>query len=211
MKMRCNRLIMTKLKKLEMFKSSAEIDNLMEIISKIKTQKIISHKIWLFILLPWLLQSCYSFTGSSLSPETKTIQIRDFPNNSALMNPNLAQQFSTDIQNRFLQRTTLKGSTETPDILIEGEITDYSISPTTISTAINSPGGNVQAAQNKLTITVKVHYENKIEPDKSFDRTYSDEAVFSSDLDINAIEASQVKVVNERIINKIFNDIVANW
>ena len=168
-------------------------------------------KIWLFLLLPLLLQSCYSFTGSSLSPETKTIQIRDFPNNSALMNPNLAQQFSTDIQNRFLQRTTLKGATEAPDILIEGEITDYSISPTTISTAVNSPGGNIQAAQNKLTITVKVHYENKIEPDKSFDRTYSDEAVFSSDLDINAIEASQVKVVNERIINKIFNDIVANW
>lgn len=168
-------------------------------------------KIWLFLLLPWLLQSCYSFTGSSLSPETKTIQIRDFPNNSALMNPNLAQQFSTDIQNRFLQRTTLKGATEAPDILIEGEITDYSISPTTISTAVNSPGGNIQAAQNKLTITVKVHYENKIEPDKSFDRTYSDEAVFSSDLDINSIEASQVKVVNERIINKVFNDIVANW
>ena len=159
----------------------------------------------------FFLQNCYSFTGSSLSPETKTIQIKDFPNNAALMNPNLAQQFSTDIQNRFLQRTTLKGAAENPDILIEGEITDYSITPTTISSAVNGPGGNIQAAQNKLTITVKVHYENKIEPDKSFDRSYSDEAVFSSDLDINAIEASQVKVVNERIINKIFNDIVANW
>ena len=159
----------------------------------------------------FFLQSCYSFTGSSLSPETKTIQIKDFPNNAALMNPNLAQQFSTDIQNRFLQRTTLKGAAENPDILIEGEITDYSITPTTISSAVNAPGGNIQAAQNKLTITVKVHYENKIEPDKSFDRTYSDEAVFSSDLDINAIEASQVKVVNVRIFYKIFNDIVANW
>lgn len=155
--------------------------------------------------------SCYSFTGSSLSPETKTIQIKEFPNNAPLMNPNLAQQFSVAIQNRFLQRTTLKGSSENPDILIEGEITDYLISPTTISTAVNAPGGTVQAAQNKLTIVVKVHYENKVEPDKSFDRTYSDEAVFSSDLDINAIEASQVKLVNERIINKIFNDIVANW
>ncbi|HCN12162.1 MAG TPA: LptE family protein [Kaistella sp.] len=161
---------------------------------------------WLFIL-----GSCYSFTGSSLSPETKTIQINDFPNNAALVNPSLAQQFSTDIQNRFLQRTTLKGTKQNPDILIEGEITDYSITPTTISSAQNAPGGMIQAAQNKLTIAVKVHYENKIEPDKSFDRTYSDEAVFSSDLDINAIEASQVKVVNERIINKIFNDIVANW
>lgn len=168
-------------------------------------------KILAFLIVPLLLNSCYSFTGSSLSPETKTILIRDFPNNSALMNPNLAQQFSTDIQNRFLQRTTLKGTTEKPDILIEGEITDYSITPTTISTPVNSPGGNIQAAQNKLTITVKVHYENRIENDKSFDKTYSDEAVFSSDLDINAIEASQVKVVNERIINKVFNDIVANW
>ncbi len=84
------------------------------------------------------------------------------------MNPNLAQQFSTDIQNRFLQRTTLKGAAENPDILIEGEITDYSITPTTISSAVNAPGGNIQAAQNKLTITVKVHYENKIEPDKRF-------------------------------------------
>lgn len=164
-----------------------------------------------FLCILFFLQSCYSFTGSSLSPETKTIQIKEFPNNAALMNANLAQQFSTDIQNRFRQRTTLKGASENPDILIEGEITDYSITPTTISSAVNAPGGTIQAAQNKLTITVKVHYENKIEPDKSFDRTYSDEAAFSSDLDINTIEASQVKIVNERIINKIFNDIVANW
>ncbi len=181
-----------------------------------RNKNIINHFESLFRLLIFgsfllALQNCYSFTGSSLSPETKTIQINDFPNNAALVNPALAQQFSTDIQNRFLQRTTLKGTKANPDILIEGEITDYSISPTTISSAVNAPGGNIQAAQNKLTIAVKVHYENKIEPDKSFDRTYSDEAVFSSDLDINAIEASQVKIVNERIINKIFNDIVANW
>ena len=177
--------------------------------SKLKLKNL-GKGVLLFSLLLTLI-NCYSFTGSSLSPETKTIQIKDFPNNSALMNPNLAQQFSTDIQNRFLQRTGLKGTTEVPDILIEGEITDYSITPTTISTAVNAPGGSIQAAQNKLTITVNVHYENKIEPDKSFDRPYSDEAVFSSDLDINTIEASQVKLVNERIINKIFNDIVANW
>lgn len=175
-----------------------------------------THLIWLFFLGSFslaLLTSCYSFTGSSLSPETKTIEIRDFPNNAPLMNASLSQEFSTAIQNRFLQRTTLKGTKDKPDILIEGEITDYSITPTTISSSVNAPGGNIQAAQNKLTITVKVHYENRVagEENKSFDRIYSDEAVFSSDLDINTIESSQVKVVNERIINKIFNDIVANW
>ncbi len=179
--------------------------------SKFKIRNFGLGKVFFLCIYLFFLQSCYSFTGSSLSPETKTIQIKEFPNNAALMNANLAQQFSTDIQNRFLQRTTLKGASENPDILIEGEITDYSITPTTISSAVNAPGGTIQAAQNKLTITVKLHYENKIEPDKSFDRTYSDEAVFSSDMDINSIETSQVKVVNERIINKIFNDTVANW
>ena len=171
-----------------------------------------NHHIWLFILLPWLLQSCYSFTGSSLSPEMKTVKINMFPNNAANNLPSLSQDFTVALQNRFLQRSGLKGAVENADLLIEGEISDYTITPTSIGTPTTTNSGNtIQALQNKLTITVKVHYENSIDPTLSFDRTYSDEAVFNSDLDLNAIETAQVRIVNERIINKIFNDIVANW
>lgn len=168
--------------------------------------------LFLLIIFVGFLNSCYSFTGSSLTDE-KTVQINEFPNNAALVNPTLAQQFSTDIQNRFLQRTTLKGTKQNPDILIEGEITDYSISPTTISstTQQTTAGGTIQESQNKLTITVKVRYENKLHPELSFDKNFSDEAVFNSNLSQSQIETSQVKLVTDRIINKIFNDIVANW
>lgn len=179
---------------------------------KIKNIKIEQPKFWLLALCLSVLNSCYSFTGSSLKDE-KTIQINEFPNNAPLVNPTLSQQFSTDIQNRFLQRTTLKGTKENPDILVEGEITDYSITPTTISsnTVSTNSGGVIQESQNKLTITVKVHYENKLHPELSFDRTYSDEVVFNSNLSQSEIESSQVKIATDRIINKIFNDIVANW
>jgi len=168
--------------------------------------------LFLLLISVSFLNSCYSFTGSSLKDE-KTVQINEFPNNAPLVNPALSQQFSTDIQNRFLQRTTLKGTKSNPDILIEGEITDYSITPTNISsnTQSTSAGGTIQQSQNKLTITVKVHYENKLHPELSFDRTYMDEAAFNSDLSQSDIETSQVKLVTDRIINKIFNDIVANW
>lgn len=167
-------------------------------------------RFFLFVLASSLV-SCYSFSGSSLDVE-KTIQINEFPNNAPLNNPNLSQQFSTALQNRFLQRTSLKGSKDNPDILIEGEITDYFISPTSISSPVAGATGNIQAAQNKLTITVKVHYENHtVNKEKSFDRTYSDEATFNSDLSISDVENSQVKIVIDRIINKIFNDIAANW
>lgn len=167
--------------------------------------------LFILIISVGLLNSCYTFTGSSLKDE-KTVQINEFPNNAALVNPTLSQQFSTDIQNRFLQRTTLKGTKTNPDILIEGEIIDYAITPTTISSSTQqTSAGTIQQSQNKLTITVKVRYENKLHPDVSFERNYSDEAVFNSDLSQNQIETSQVKLVTERIINKIFNDIVANW
>jgi Lipopolysaccharide-assembly len=160
----------------------------------------------------FFLTGCYSFTGSSLSPEMKTVKINTFPNNAANNLPSLSQDFTVALQNRFLQRTTLKGAVDKPNLLIEGEITDYNITPTSVGAATTTNTGNiVQAQQNKLTITVKVHYENNVDPKLSFDRTYSDEAVFNSDLDLNAIETAQVRIVNERIINKIFNDIVANW
>lgn len=165
----------------------------------------------LSFLLITFLNSCYTFTGNSLNHDEKTILIKNFPNNAAMVNPTLSQDFTVSLQNRF-QKTFLKATNENPDILIEGEIVDYNPSiPTAISNPINTDGGSIQAAQNKLVITVKVHYENKKFPEASFDRTYTDEATFSSDLDINQIETSQVKIVNERIINKIFNDIVANW
>lgn len=159
-----------------------------------------------FLLLA--LTSCYSFTGSSLSPETKTILIKNFPNNSALVNADLSQDFTTALQNRFLQRTSLKGTTENPDILIEGYISDYSITPSTVT---STSTGNSATTQNKLTITIFVNYENKIEPQKNFSRNFSGEALFDSNLDINTIETTQVGIAKERIINQIFNEIVANW
>ncbi|MPS74354.1 MAG: hypothetical protein E2590_14560 [Chryseobacterium sp.] len=166
----------------------------------------------LLILTLLSVTSCYSFTGSSLREDMKTVKINTFPNNAANNLPSLSQDFTVALQNRFLQRTTLKGAVENPDLLIEGEISDYNITPTSIGSATTTTSGNtIQAQQNKLTISVKVHYENSKDPTLSFDRTYSDEAVFNSDLDLNTIETAQVRIVNDRIINKIFNDIVANW
>lgn len=166
------------------------------------------------ILLSGLLHSCYTFTGASLDKNVKTIQINEFMDNSPLKNPTLAQRFSIDIQNRFLQRTTLKSTKNNPDILIEGEIVEYTPTmPVSVSSnaITNNTGGLIQTSQNKMVIRIKVHYENKIEPQKNFDRTYSDEAVYSSELSINQIEDEQTKIVIDRIINKIFNDIIADW
>lgn len=163
-------------------------------------------------LLLALLSSCYSFTGSSLQADIETIQIKDILNNTAY-NPNLSQQFTIDLRNRFLRRTNLKETKVNPHLILEGEITGYSITPTSVSTPSTSQqsGNVIQSAQNKLTISVRVHYENIKYPDASFDKTYTGDAVFNNTLSLQEIEDSQVKIATDRIINQIFNDIVANW
>ena len=100
--------------------------------SKFKIQKM-KFLLWSFCLL--FLVSCYTFVNNNLDARVKTVQIKTFPNNAALVNATLSQDFTTLLQNRFL-KTNLKGAIENPDLLIEGEITDYSITPTAILTRL---------------------------------------------------------------------------
>lgn len=79
-----------------------------------RTIKFLAFGFWLLAL-----SSCYSFTGSSLSPETKTILIKNFYD-STLVNPNLSQDYSSSA--KYVLPVTLAELPENPDILIEGQI-----------------------------------------------------------------------------------------
>ncbi len=149
-----------------------------------------------------LLQACYTFSGSALNPEIKTCMITNFPNYSSLQNPNLSQDFTIALQDRFTQRTKLELQDIPSDINIEGEITDYRI------TSENTSSNNIKA-QNRLTISVKVRYDNQLETEKSFDKTFTDYDNF----DANDVQPSDqvVEDVYTRVIDQIFNAIVADW
>ncbi|WP_295809415.1 LptE family protein [uncultured Apibacter sp.] len=151
------------------------------------------------------LSGCYSFTGSSLDPSIKTIEIKSFPNYSAYQSPNLSVDFTTALQNRFNQRTKLVETNVDPDIILEGEITNFSTSP------INIQSNSDEATQNRLTITVSVRYENKKQPEKSFDKTFSDYEDYSSKELLIDVQDDLAQKINQRIIDQIFLAIVADW
>lgn len=168
---------------------------------------ILKNKIIIVItgILTLFLSGCYSFTGSSLDPSIKTVQIKSFPNYSAYQSPNLSVDFTTALQNRFNQRTKLQATNVNPDITIEGEITNFAQTPVSIQS------GSDQATKNRLTITVAVRYENKLNPEKSFQKSYSDYEDFSSTELLINIQDALAQKINQRIIDQIFNDIVADW
>ena len=153
------------------------------------------------------LVSCgiYSFGGVTLDSRVKTVQVDYFPNNARLVEPSLSQAFTLALQDIFISQTNLDMVKSNGDISFEGEITGYRINPMTAT-------AQQTAAQNRLTITVLVHFINKYEEDKDFDQSFS----FYYDYDANAqliggVLDEAFAVIFERITQDIFNASVAQW
>ena len=164
-------------------------------------------KIVLFIL-PLVLWSCsvkYSLTGASISPETKTFQVNYFPNNSTLIEPGIDRDFTNKLIDLLINQTSLDLVKSNGDLLYEGEIVEYRISPTT-ATANNT------AAQNRLTISVNVRFIDKSDSEAEFEKRFSFYYDYpgSSQL-IGSQKDTAIDEIFERITQDVFNASLAKW
>jgi hypothetical protein len=147
----------------------------------------------------------YSFTGASIPPEVKTIQIGQFPNNAPLINPTLSQEFTDGLRDKFQSQTSLIMVNGDGDMVIEGEIIGYNTKPVAIQS-------DDVAAMNRLTITVKVTFINRFDESQNFtNQTFSRYEDYSSTADLTAVADGLVKVISEYLIEDIFNKTVVNW
>jgi hypothetical protein len=158
-------------------------------------------------LLAASISSCsvsYSFTGASISPDVKTVSVEYFQNLSSLVNPALSSTFTEALKDRFVTQTSLNSVKDYGDLQFSGQITGYSISPIAIQE-------NEVAAKNRLTISIKVKFENTKDKKFNFDKTISQFEDFDSDQDFSSVEAQLVKTIVDKLIDEIFNNSVANW
>lgn len=154
-----------------------------------------------------LLNGCsvkYSFTGASIPPEVKTINIQYFPNNASLVEPTLSQKLTDALREKFTSETNLVLVTEGGDLVMEGSVTDYRTQPVAIQ-------GNDQAALNRLTITVDVVYTNTVDDKMSFDSKFTRYADYSSDQNLSDVQEALIEEINEMLVVDIFNKAVINW
>jgi len=175
---------------------------------KITAVNIISRTALLTVLVSMLLimGGCgvYSFTGASISPDTKTISIQRFPNNAMTVEPTLSQKFTDALRDKFSRETTLILVDRNGDLQIEGAITGYRTSPVAIQ-------GNETAALNRLTITVDVTFVNTKDDSKSFSSSFSRFEDYPSTQNISEVQETLIDVINEILVQDIFDKAVVNW
>ncbi len=163
---------------------------------------------YILLLCTLLLSSCtvsYKFNGASIDySKTKSISIADFPNNAALVNPTLSNNFSEGLRDIYSRQTRLQVLRSGGNLELEGEITGYALTPMAIT-------ADSYAAETKLTMTVKVRFTNNIAPEESFERTYTAFQTFNSNQLLTDIQDELCNIMIQEIAENIYNDTVARW
>ena len=161
----------------------------------------------LLFLISISLLSCgsYSFTGAKVDSNTKTFQVNYFQNTAILIEPGLDLDFTNQLTDLLLNQTNLSLVKSNGDLVYEGEIVTYRISPTT-ATADNT------AAQNRLTIAVNVRFYNKQDEEADFEKRFSFfyDYAGTSQL-VGAQKITAIDEIFERLTQDIFNASLAQW
>ena len=154
-----------------------------------------------------IVHSCgiYSFTGTSIQPEVKTVTINYFEYKALKVNPSLSNQMTEAMQDKFLKLTKLEQVEMEGDIEIIGAITGYDVKATAVT-------ANESVAQNRLTVTVKVSFVNRKFPEDNFDdKSFSAYQDFDAMQSLESVESTLCEDIVEQLCEDIFNATVANW
>lgn len=158
----------------------------------------------LFFLLLLCGCSVYNFTGTG-KIDAKTFQVNFFQNNAALIEPGIDRTFTLTLQDLIQNQTNLNLINSGGDLVYEGEIVDYRISPMTAT-------ADQRASENRLQIRVNVRFTNKNKEIDNFEKTF--EFFFdypaTQQLSGSTLNNAQ-KVIFERITQDIFNESLAKW
>ncbi len=146
----------------------------------------------------------YSFTGASISPETKTVSVQYFNNIAPIIYPSLSQTLTETLKDKFVSQTSLIVMQRDADMNFEGQITGYTVTPTAIQ-------GDQYASQNRLTITVSVKFTNKKNPELDYNKSFSQYEDFAATEQLVQVESAKTKLIVEKLVDDIFNAAVANW
>lgn len=148
----------------------------------------------------------YSLSGASIHADAKTVSIPYFPNTSTFVVPSLASAFTDAMQEKFANQTKLELVREDGDLAFEGEITQTSSTPTAVTASNDFP-----ASMNRLSVTVKIRFTNRLQPEYNFEKTFTHYTDFDSNKTVQSEESNLVPIIVKMLVDDIYMASVSNW
>ena len=162
-------------------------------------------RIVIFLCVCCCFSSCgiYNFTGGSTG-DAKTFQVNFFRNDAPLVEPGLDRDFTIALQDLINNQTNLSLTDRNADLVYEGEIVEFNITPMTAT-------AGQTAAQNRVTIGVNVRFTNHKEDKKDFEKRFSFYYDYPAASQLSSVKGEAIPQIFERITQDIFNASLADW
>ena len=150
----------------------------------------------------------YNFTGGDVGTAT-SFQVNYFQNYAtqspgSTFDPGLDRDFTLALQDLILNQTSLDLRTSDADLIYEGEIVEFRISPMTAT-------AQQRAAQNRLTMGVNVRFFNRTKEDVDFEQRFSFFYDYDANTQFSSVRDEALGEIFERITQDIFNESLADW
>jgi hypothetical protein len=145
----------------------------------------------------------YRFNDADIG-EAKTVSIALFDAEAAQAPAGSNQIFTEGLRDVFQTQTRLMLASNNGDLQLDGSITSFVVSPVGVQ-------ANDVAALNRLTITVKVQYQNTLDETKNFVQSFSRFADYDSNRSLSDVEQALLAEIFEQIYQDIFNRALSNW
>lgn len=146
----------------------------------------------------------YSFSGTSIQADVKTVTLNYFEYKALRVNPTLSNELTEALRDQFRRLTRLEEVDQEGDLEIAGEIIGYDVKAMGIT-------ANEVASQNRLTVNVKIYFTNRKYPEDDFEKSFSAYADFDATQSLDAVESTICQEIIEKLVEDIFNATVANW
>ena len=161
----------------------------------------------LVVILTCILSGCqiqYGLDIGGPSEDLSTFNVFTFTSNNANVPPTFPQLFTETLKQQILNQSKLTITNVNPDVEFSGMVANYLITPMGIQSGDN-------AAQNRLTITVKVDFINNVDPKQSYSQTFSQYQDYDATADFATISPELHRTLIELLSIKIFNESFSDW
>jgi hypothetical protein len=146
----------------------------------------------------------YSFSGTSIEPDVKSITINYFDYKALKVNPTLSNDLTEAMKDKFRQMTRLEQVDEDGDMELEGAVTGYDVRAAAIT-------ADEVAAKNRLTVTVHIKFTNNKYPEDNVEKDFSAYAEYDSTNTLDSVESTLCEQIVDQLAEDIFNACVAQW
>jgi hypothetical protein len=117
---------------------------------------------------------------------------------------NLSLSVNEKLKEYFQRNSTLKITSQNPDLQIEGTIVGYDLTP-------QAPTSDDKAGLNRLTLRIQFQLTNRLDETKNFDQEFSFYQDFPQNQTLTQVEKTLIPKLTDQIILDLFNKIAGDW